>query len=284
LKDNYEKLGQQECSKKLKRTLSSVGRKANRLNLKVDKNVTKCLKSKNVKKSWITRESDIVLENFNSIVKTDLSLFGSDFSYILGYLWGDGYLYVGGVGNKNFINLEIFKDDGENIKDIMLKCFKWNIYYRTRKNRKPSMKFEINNRYLVDFFKKYDYDKKSYISPTKILNEIPEKHKHRFLCGLSDADGCFYINKEKSVYQYQISSSYSYDWSEIEKIFTNLDLKYSIVRREQKRKDGNYDLSSVIRTTNRTDVTKFAEYIYSDNEICLKRKKDIYENFKNFIV
>ena len=40
-----------------------------------------------------------------------------------------------------------------------------------------------------------DFDKKSHVSPNKIINIIPEEYIKYFYLGLSDADGCNCKNK-----------------------------------------------------------------------------------------
>ena len=159
----------------------------------------------------------------------------------------------------------------------------WNISYRQRKNRKKQICFKINNRLLVDYFLEFDYDKKSYISPTKILNLIPEKNRKYFYLGLSDADGCVYINRKRGNYQYSISSTFEQDWAHMVDIFDCLDIRYNILKIERKNKSGNYNKYSQIRITNKKDVIKFLDYLYSTNFKGLKRKHRKYMIINTFL-
>ncbi len=89
LLNEYSKNGVEYCAKKLERNNSSVQHKAKRLNLTVDDDVV----SKNKSESISGKGRDkIIKENLQKKLKTDLYNINEDFSYVLGYLWGDGYL------------------------------------------------------------------------------------------------------------------------------------------------------------------------------------------------
>lgn len=276
LKENYTITGVEECSIKLNRTHNSIIRKANRLNLKVDKNITNSIKSKKAKILWDNRYEKIINNNFIKKIKTDIYNIDEKFAYVLGYLWGDGYLHHQGKNGLNFISLEIDKKDGEEIKNIMCEIANWKIYYRNRKNKQSQMNFFLGNKKFVEYLLSLNFDKKSYIKHS-IIKKIPKKNRKYFYLGLSDADGNFYINKKQYTYQYSISSSYEQDWIYIEKLLKELDIKYKINRIENKKDDGNYHKSSNIRITNKKDVIKIGNYLYSGENKGLKRKYEIYK-------
>lgn len=279
LKEKYSTLGTEKCSKLLNRTYNSVIRKANRLDLKVKKSTTNSIKSKRAKTSWDIRHEKTLNNNFAKKVKTNINKIDSEFAYVLGYLWGDGYMYHQGKNGLNFVSMEIERTDGEEIKEIMDKIANWNIYYRHRKDRKPQMTFYLSSRKFVDYLASLKFNKKSYIKHS-IINKIPEDNKKYFYLGLSDADGSFYINKKHYTYQYSISSSYEQDWSYIEKLFEKLDIKYKINRIEN-IKNGIYHKSSNIRISSKKDIIKLGDFLYSGQHKGLKRKYDLYEKIKN---
>lgn len=179
--------------------------------------------------------------------------------------------------------MEININDGNEIMNKMMSVLNWNISYRQRKNKQKSIKFSINSRLLVDHFITYEYDNKSKVSPNKILNIIPENNKKFFFLGLSDADGCFYVNIKNSVYQYSIASSYDQDWSHMINLFNQLNIKYSIKRSERRINNGTFSKYSHIRITNKKDIIKFGEYIYSNEFKGLNRKYKKYTKIKNII-
>jgi hypothetical protein len=101
---------------------------------------------------------------------------------------------------------------------------------------------------------------------------------------LIDGDGCFYINQKQYTYQFSVASSYKQDWSYLEDLLKNYDIKYSICKRQSiNKKTGKMNSSSVLRITNKNDIKKFGEFIYKDydsDQIGLNRKYKIFEQIK----
>jgi len=191
--------------------------------------------------------------------------------YILGFLWADGYL--NGTDIKNNLQCEIIYNDFRMIEDIFDKTGDWSRLYRKAsiKNgvkRQKRVCLTISDRELIKKFIKFDFDKKSYINPTKILRLIPKNKHYLFYRGYIDGDGCFYITDTAT--QFILSSSYDQDWKHIEKLFKYLDInKYQIKKTISK----NNHKFSKIRISSREAVKKLVEYIYKDTtDICLKRK------------
>ena len=50
---------------------------------------------------------------------------------------------------------------------------------------------------------------------------------------------------------------------------------------ESKKKNGNIHIHSLVLISNKEDVIKFGNYLYSDNFIGLKRKYEKYLHIKN---
>jgi hypothetical protein len=201
--------------------------------------------------------------------------------YILGLLWADGSL---GNDKNCDIRVEIVKEDLDKLSEIFKKTGKWNYYERTRNKWKPIASFVINNRTFFNFLIENDYKNKSLVSPFKIIDIIPENLKHYFFRGLIDGDGCFYINQKQYTYQFTITSSYEQDWSYLENLLKNYDIKYSICKRQSiNKKTEKMNRSSVLRITNKNDIKKFGEFIYKDydsDQMGLNRKYKIFEQIK----
>lgn len=126
---------------------------------------------------------------------------------------------------------------------------------------------------MVDYLISLDFDRKSYTSPDKLLDKIPHNLKYCFYRGVVDGDGCFYIGDNN--YMFNITSSFNQNWKYVKSIFKELDIKYNVVEKEHKNKNGNISLSSVIYICNVKDILKFGDYIYEDfenNSIGLYRK------------
>jgi hypothetical protein len=202
-------------------------------------------------------------------------------AYILGLLWADGSL---GNDKNCSVKVEIVKEDLQNLSRIFNATGKWNYYERVRGDWKPIASYSINNRIFFNFLIENDYKNKSLVSPFKIIDIIPENLKHYFFRGLIDGDGCFYINQKQYTYQFTVTSSYEQDWSYLENLLKNHDVKYSICKRQSiNKKTGKMNSFSVLRITNKNDIKKFGEFIYKDydsDEMGLNRKYKIFEQIK----
>jgi hypothetical protein len=277
---NYTKEGISFCANSLNRTNRSVQKKASKLGLKVDEETVKSLRSSTVKYSWKKRNDSE--KNLNKVLNVSISDVYNNptFLYILGYIWGDGYIYNGGIGKTNSLTLEIFKEDGLDIYDKMLSVINWNISYRKRNNRKEQICFTICNRILIEYLVSLDFHKKSYNYPI-LLDKLDFGMKRYFYLGLSDADGCFYYNKNQYCTQYTISSTFEQDWKHITYIFDYLNINYKIKKIEKINKDGNIHMCSLVLISNKEGVLKFGDYLYGDGFIGLRRKYENYLSIKN---
>lgn len=216
-----------------------------------------------------------MLKNSNKpskIVKIDE--FTSEYCYLLGFIWADGYIRP----KDNNISIEIVKEDGILLQEIFKFKIPWNIYYRERKDRKAQMTFSITDKLFKDFLINYGYSKKSINSPDKLISELSENHYKLFIRGIFDGDGNVYSKNSSN--QITITSSYTQNWAYLEELFNKLGLKYKI------RRVKNVNSYSNIRISNKKDISIFYKYLYTDSEnpnIGLERKilklKKIYEDY-----
>lgn len=212
-------------------------------------------------------KNKVPFENFINIKSKEIS-------YILGFIWADGY-----IRKPYNISVQINMKDSEKLKSIFNETGEWNFYITNRcdkrnKRRYKSFTIQTSNQNIVDFLIENDYSKKSYISPLKILNLIPDNLKYYFYRGYSDGDGNFY--KGKNLYQYTISGHYDQNWIFIKNLYDNLNIKYTI-----KQIDTGKSKSSFIRIVNKNDIDIFGNYIYQDwDNIGLNRKYEKYIEIK----
>ena len=92
-----------------------------------------------------------------------------------------------------------------------------------------------------------------------------------------DGDGCFYY-KEKCACQFILTGTLYQDWILFDKIFNSIDVKCGLVRFTSKKTG-----YSQLRVTNKKDIKKIGNFIYStieDDNIGLVRK---YEKYKLII-
>lgn len=276
LVEKYPKYGGEYCSQHLKRTRNSIQKKVYELGLKLDKNLHSKIKQKNSLK-WYEKVED---EFYNVGINQFKNIKTPEISYILGLLWADGYIMS--KGSYQRIILEMIRTDLDKLKFVFERTGDWTCHYRKRMNKQESCILKTSNRPLVSYFKDMDFDKKSFISPDNLLKKIPEKIKKYFFRGIIDGDGCFYINGNQKYLS--IGGTYEQDWSYIEKLFKDLNVKYTIWKKENENIDGNITRSSIIEVATLSGIKLFGEYLYENYEvdnIGLRRKYEKYLHIIN---
>ena len=276
--ENYPN-GSKSCVEYLNRDIKSIRLKAGNLKIKVNKDSKFLIYSESNKKKWSENEKPLNKYKFDFTNFTNITT--PEVAYTLGFMWGDGNIqsYDTCGTNKVFVCSNL-KTDIDKIFHIFEKTGNWNKRDRKRKNKKEQTDIFTNNKPFCEYLISMDFDKKSHVSPNKIINIIPEEYIKYFYLGLSDADGCFYINYKNYTYQYSLTSTINQDWTYMINLCDNMKLKYSIrpVKKENKKKIVNK--YSQFRITNRKDIITFGNFIYDDyllNRIGLYRK---YVKFK----
>jgi hypothetical protein len=195
-------------------------------------------------------------------------------AYILGLIWADGY-----VSKKhNNVRLQCLKEDIDYFYPIFQTTGEYNLYYRKQPlNDKISGTINFSSRELHAFLKENDYVTKSISSHKKILSNISKHLWGDFILGLSDGDGCFYINMNRKMFQWIITSTYEQDWGGVEEIMDELNIKYRINR--VARENSRY---SQFQVNGPLNVLKVGEFIYS-SELGLQRKRNKFEQVKSYI-
>lgn len=260
LKKDYSILG---TDIKVNHTKNSIQYKANKLGLKVNKDIT----SKRMSNSALGKPK-------TNLCGVDYKLFmnpSPEIAYLLGLFWGDGYLF----NNKTKgIVIESLTEDLINLEYIFNMTGKWSKSKRTRKNRtKECTILRTNNLNLYNYLCEYNYNKKSFIS-SSIQNSLKEDLEKYWWRGYFDADGCMYINYKRNTFVLSFASSYEQDWTFVENLFKKLNCKYSIVRKIKKI-GGKYSTISVFKRESCIDILK---YIYDGKIFGLSRK---YKKFKD---
>lgn len=197
--------------------------------------------------------------------------------YFLGLLWADGHVSK----NNNMINIECNSDDMIEFKKVLDTFGKWSYYHRKRERYDVECK-SATNAYICDsllhnFLEENDYLEKSAKSPEKIISKIPESLIKYFILGMIDGDGCFYY-KENCSSQFILTGTLDQDWKIFEDIFNSINVKCGLVRFTNKKTG-----YSQLRVTNKDDIRKIGNFVYStieDDNIGLKRK---YEKYKLII-
>jgi hypothetical protein len=215
---NYPTYGGKYCQPYVNnRKIDTINATAKRLGLKV--------KNKKVHPTL----QNVSINNFIEINKKEIA-------YFLGFLWSDGYIhhYISKNINHYVISIEIKSQDADNVKDIFLSFGKWNIQKRKREKWSEITLFTTNNKDLYEFLFDCDYDDKSNLEPTKILNKIPEELKIYFWKGVFDGDGSVGLSGRGAYFE--IASTYYYKYLEIINFISKFGItKYNIYQRESKK-------------------------------------------------
>lgn len=261
--NDYPLLGPKQCSIKYNLSYNKILWVREKYSLLVNKDNLSKIHIISARAGWKNR---IIIHSVDENVF--MKNFTKESVYLLGFIWGDGYVSNGGTNKQ--IRIECVSEDIEALKPVLEKTGKWTYNKRMRLNKKREVTIATtSNKKLINFLVENDYKNKSMATPEKIWNKIPDEFKKYFILGWIDADGCFYHNNKWNLNQFYLSGSYEQDWTVFEKLLNELNIKYKIQRMKNKTK------YSCIRTTNRKEIKKIGNYIY-DNLIPLKRKHDKY--------
>jgi len=261
---DYPLLGGTACSIKYNISYNKVMWISEKYKLRVNSDARllihkNSITKRKIKKTIHSVNEEIFMKNFTK-----------ESVYLLGFIWGDGY--IRNVGRNFQICIECVSDDIIALNEVFEKTGKWTFNKRLRVNKiREVTVVSTSNKELVNFLVENDYKDKSKKTPEKIFNLIPDELKAFFILGWIDADGCFYWNEKHKLRQFYLSGSYEQNWSIFESVLKDLCVDYKIVRVINIKSQ-----YSNIRVTGRTNIFKIGEYIYNKN-IYLKRKYDKYE-------
>lgn len=270
LKLNYIKYGQAYCSKSLGRSIKSINKQVNTLELGGHRTTGFNCRIKHVSSYKVDAEK------FINIITPEVS-------YILGLLYADG-----NINGGQTISITSLKNDIDEIKWIFDSTGIWNYttFQKTDKGWREMAILETSNPILYQFLFNNDYAIKSGASADKIIDKIPLELQHYFFLGFSDGDGCFYFkkcNSKKCLRQFTIVGPFNQNWKFIIKLLDNLNIKYSYRQNSRVNENGNLSQNSSIRVCNKNGIIKFGNYIYKDielNHIGFNRKYDKFLDIK----
>jgi hypothetical protein len=203
--------------------------------------------------------------------------------YLLGFLWADGWIYEKGYSHR--VSMALTKTDFDKIESLFTMngiktIYEKQKYRRGKKFGKSQKCVTIQSKEIVSFLIDHDYEMKSFVSPLKILDKIPENLKCYFWRGYIDGDGC--ISSKRHKRELAIWSTIEQDWSSVIHLFKKLGVTdYQIYK--YRRKKGKHK-SSVIRIGVTKNIKKVCEYIYQNYDgMGLSRKYVSYQNLLKLI-
>lgn len=197
--------------------------------------------------------------------------------YFLGRFWADGHL------SKNSVVLHGVTEDICHLFDFLNRMGIFTIY--TRQAMKNGRKFgreasviHIASKQLVEFLHQLDGNKKSIVSPSKILNLIAPELQFLFWRGFFDGDGSLYF---KHRFSCAFWGTFNQDWSCLEALLTSLGVSFS--KTLYSRKQGKHK-SSTIEMRKGLCIKTFLNYLYQDLiGISMPRKFKKFEQFMKVI-
>lgn len=193
-------------------------------------------------------------------------------SYIMGFLWGDGYLPPKG----NAIKLEIVEEDWLIIKPLFDTLGTYSNTKRNSKNGwKPQNKMQFTNFNVKHLLISLNYQKKSFLSHDKAINFIPDKYKFYWIRGLFDADGCIYRHDKQYLRQFSITSTYEQDWQYLHNLLSQNKINSKIELKIHKNRNP-IQKHSILRGSGSKNIQNLYQFLYPKgyDGIGLTRKHD----------
>jgi hypothetical protein len=278
IREFYSTKGSEFCALKIDKSMKFVQNRAGILGLKLVPGLKSQLCSKPRKPYNIKYKID-----HNKIINPD----SLEACYLLGILWGDGYIARDRSYNK--VILRLVAEDFIKIKYIFDYFGLWARNNRKAyENHKEQLGVSTSNKPLFLFLEENDYLIKSIASPTKILSLIPNDLKYMWWRGYSDADGCFTHSSNLRYKNYNLAGRYDADWKSSEEIFQKLNCNYKIILKVTKSKYNNKDhRSSTVNLWSNKSLINWINFIYPNIEydnFGLERKFDKACNIRNYII
>lgn len=201
-------------------------------------------------------------------------------AWVMGFIWADAHLHK----NTNLISIEISEHDMEDIKENFYHLTPhWRFSNRKRNNSKNRQScLEMSNFLFRKFLENHGFKEKSGGSHQKIIEVIPDSLKNFFWLGFMDGDGSIDLKKKTGLPRIMFWSSFDQDWTALENLFKELNLKYYISRNTRKNRPNHQ--WSVIGLTKGNETVSFLSYLYNNNinsTIGLKRKFKKYQIVHN---
>lgn len=257
LKNNYTKLGPEECSKILGKKATAISYKGKILGLKYEH-----------------PDIQVDMENFYNIRMPEVA-------YLLGIFYADGCIR-NSLRSDNTMSLTSKTSDAITIYDSIMKTGKWKFYSYKRATGSISY-FKLNSRKLITFLRENGYEEKSTRSADKILSKIPEHLKHYWFRGFLDGDG-FIRSRVGTGCELGFAGDIRQDWHFMEKLCERLNIGYKITKNEYKLKNSKIYHGSTLYVYGAINSMIILNYIYKnreDDKIGLYRKYEKYLSIVN---
>lgn len=270
LKENYYKYGPNVCASDLGLTWMQIYHKARSLNLRLSKECKEQAITRRVAKADQTKFNN--REKAVKLSVNKITIDSPNIAYLLGFIWGDGYLHYHTKNALPTIRIEIAKEDSTNLLKLLDKeSITYKTYWRKRKtNWRKTVTIYIPHLGLRSICEDFNFKNKSTLSVGCVIDKIPN-NVNQFILGLSDADGCFYVKSDSTHGVFNLFSSYDYDWSGLSDYLNDFNIKcktYQRITNPTKHK-GSY-----LRVSRLDNLSKLIKLLYlNPTEFCFERKR-----------
>lgn len=185
-------------------------------------------------------------------------------SYLLGYLWADGWIRLHN-GLPQSVGMEILDRDADYLIPIFEEMGVISVSRRQRENRQPQACISVNSRPLAEALHSLGLTKNR-LNCKNLMEILPISLRRFFVLGLVDGDGCIYISKDSKVQQFYITACKEQSWEYL-KEFILKECGVSLTTVIQ-------DHYSCVRVTGKTNLTKLGSWVYQGHTLGLPRKRD----------
>ncbi|RTL02124.1 MAG: hypothetical protein EKK57_02770 [Proteobacteria bacterium] len=213
-------------------------------------------------------------------MKLETLICNDKFIYLIGFIWADGHL------NKSITSLSFSttEKDMEYLLPLAIEIFPHGKLYKIKKRKESWQQcysFNINDTILCKELFNLDYREKSSITPSKILNIIPNNKHYLFWMGYFDGDGTLRVKKNINSCSVEISicSTYEQDWNSLANLSKNLNIPKFRIKKEISKL--GHKCSKFIFEDLISSIT-FLKYIYK-SEYSLPRKRETFKDILNYI-
>lgn len=197
--------------------------------------------------------------------------------YFLGFAWADGHLTVRN-GQAWNLNVSIGRKDKAALLEIIGKIGRFSINDYTRKEGHEYTSIILGNTKVAQFLESLDFRLKSLVSPTKILQIIPEELQRYFWLGFFDGDGTLGCQDGYSS-ALRFSGSYNQDWTDLREFLLLMNCSPNISKIIQGNDPDRPQRASRVSVTRIPDIIHLCRFLYKDyehNKIGLDRKYQKY--------
>lgn len=194
--------------------------------------------------------------NLNFFEKPSRELF-----YVLGLWASDGY-----VTDDCYIELGMAdKDVVEHVARLI--GYVRPVKERSKGRHKKQYRIHFRSRAVADIFSKYGITPRK--SKTLKFPEIPQQYVKDFVRGVFDGDGCVQIGKRSDGFDYQSVSIVSASRDFIQSLKEKVELHTGVKPTKVTENNGLFSY----RLSSKSEVIKFAEWMYQGDVFGMSRKK-----------